>query len=174
MHDFVYLASQSPRRTQLLDQLGVAHRVLPPEPHEDVEALEHERVGELPAAYVQRVTLAKLQAARRRLAQRALPAAPILAADTTVALGRRILGKPSDAADASTRPSGVCEKNFPTAVLAPGILDVSRPIAFPLMRSASAFIRGDMTPPTIWPWFMFCGTYSPSTIDPALNLPWPS
>jgi len=101
MHDFVYLASQSPRRTQLLDQLGVAHRLLPPDPHEDAEALEHERHGETPADYVQRVTLVKLQAARRRLAQRALPAAPILAADTTVALGRRILGKPRDAADAA-------------------------------------------------------------------------
>jgi septum formation protein len=46
------------------------------------------------------VTRAKLAAARRRLAARALPEAPILCADTTVALGRRILGKPVDAADA--------------------------------------------------------------------------
>jgi septum formation protein len=98
--DFVYLASQSPRRRQLLDQLGVAHAPLLPEPHEDAEALEHVRPGELPRAYVERVTRAKLAAARERLRRRALPAAPILCADTTVALGRRILGKPADAGQA--------------------------------------------------------------------------
>jgi septum formation protein len=55
----------------------------------------------LPADYVQRVTLLKLRAARRRLLARGLPAAPILCADTTVALGRRIFGKPADASDAA-------------------------------------------------------------------------
>jgi septum formation protein len=100
-HDFVYLASQSPRRQQLLDQLGVSHRPLLAEVDEDAEALEAVRPGELPLAYVQRVTLAKLQAARRRLQRRGLPPAPILCADTTVALGRRILGKPADDADAT-------------------------------------------------------------------------
>ena len=97
---FIYLASQSPRRVQLLQQLGVAQRPLLPGPEEDAEALEAERAGELPRAYVERVTLAKLSAARRRLRLRALEPAPILVADTTVALGRRILGKPRDAADA--------------------------------------------------------------------------
>lgn len=97
MHAFVYLASQSPRRAQLLDQLGVRHVPLLAAADEDVEALEAERCGEAPALYVERVTRAKLAAARRRLAARALPAAPILAADTTVALGARILGKPADA-----------------------------------------------------------------------------
>jgi len=100
MHAFVYLASQSPRRAQLLEQIGVRHAPLLPGPEEDAEGLEAERAGELPAAYVERVTLAKLAAARRRLKRRGLPAAPILCADTTVALGRRILGKPRDAADA--------------------------------------------------------------------------
>ena len=95
-HDFVYLASQSPRRTQLLDQLGVAHRPLLPGRNEDAEALELERTGEAPVEYVQRVTLRKLAAARQRLAVRKLPPAPILVADTTVALGRRMLGKPRD------------------------------------------------------------------------------
>ncbi|MFT3819745.1 MAG: nucleoside triphosphate pyrophosphatase [Rubrivivax sp.] len=98
---FIYLASQSPRRAQLLDQLGVAHRPLLPAADEDAEALEAERPGEAPRDYVQRVTLAKLAAARQRLRARGLPPAPILAADTTVALGRRILGKPRDAADAA-------------------------------------------------------------------------
>ena len=100
-HAFVWLASQSPRRLQLLEQLGVAHRPLLPGPGEDVESLEAERPDERPEDYVCRVTRAKLQAARRRLAQRGLEPAPILCADTTVALGRRILGKPADAADAA-------------------------------------------------------------------------
>jgi septum formation protein len=99
-HDFVYLASQSPRRRQLLEQLGVRHELLLPGPEEDAEALEAEIAGELPHDYVERVTRAKLQAARRRLAARKLPPAPILCSDTTVALGRRVLGKPADAADA--------------------------------------------------------------------------
>ena len=99
-HDFIWLASQSPRRAQLLRQIGAEHFLLLADEHEDAEALEHEREGELPADYVQRVTLAKLDAARERHLRHALPAAPILAADTTVALGRRILGKPRDAADA--------------------------------------------------------------------------
>ena len=98
LHDFVYLASQSPRRSQLLDQLGVRHQALRPDDHEDAEALEAVEPGELPAHYVQRVTQHKLQAARQRWQRRGLPPAPILAADTTVALGRRILGKPDDAA----------------------------------------------------------------------------
>ena len=101
VHPFVYLASQSPRRVQLLDQLGVAHRPLLPDADEDAEALEAERTGELPLDYVHRVTLAKLAAARLRLKRRGLPQAPILCADTTVALGRRIFGKPRDAAQAA-------------------------------------------------------------------------
>ena len=99
--DFIYLASASPRRAQLLDQLGVRHRPLLPGPEEDAEALEAEFAGEGPADYVSRVTRAKLQAARRRLRVRGLAPAPILVADTTVALGRRILAKPADAAHAA-------------------------------------------------------------------------
>ena len=97
---FIYLASQSPRRAQLLGQLGVRHELLLAADDEDAEALEAERRGELPAAYVERVTRAKLSAARKRMQARALPEAPILAADTTVALGARILGKPLDAGHA--------------------------------------------------------------------------
>jgi septum formation protein len=97
---FVYLASQSPRRRQLLDQLGVRHELLLPDADEDAEALEAVLPREAPAAYVQRVTGLKLAAARRRLKRRGLPPAPILCADTTVALGRRILGKPADAGEA--------------------------------------------------------------------------
>jgi septum formation protein len=96
----VYLASASPRRRQLLDQIGVRYELLLPRADEDAEALEAERRGELPADYVERVTRAKLRAARIRLQASGLAAAPVLCADTTVALGRRILGKPLDAADA--------------------------------------------------------------------------
>jgi septum formation protein len=98
--EFIYLASQSPRRRQLLEQIGVCHELLLPRADEDAEGLEAERHGELPADYVERVTLAKLHAARARLKASGLAVAPILCADTTVALGRRILGKPIDAADA--------------------------------------------------------------------------
>jgi septum formation protein len=97
---FIYLASQSPRRRQLLEQIGVRHELLLPRDDEDAEALEAERDGELPAAYVERVTRAKLHAAQARLNASGRPAAPILCSDTTVALGRRILGKPVDADDA--------------------------------------------------------------------------
>lgn len=97
----LYLASQSPRRRQLLAQIGVEPVLLPPAPDEDAEALEALCPGELPAAYVQRVTAAKLNAAVARHAGQGLPPGAILCADTTVALGRRILGKPADAAQAA-------------------------------------------------------------------------
>jgi septum formation protein len=100
MADFIYLASQSPRRRQLLEQLGVRHELLLPDADEDAEALEVVKPGEAPAAYVQRVTQLKLDAALARLRRRGLPAAPVLCSDTTVALGRLIYGKPADAADA--------------------------------------------------------------------------
>ena len=100
MPSFVYLASQSPRRRQLLEQLGVAYELLLPEPHEDAEALEHVMPREAPLAYVQRVTQLKLDAALARQQRLGLPAAPVLCSDTTVALGSAILGKPADAADA--------------------------------------------------------------------------
>lgn len=97
----VYLASQSPRRSQLLEQLGVRHTLLLPSADEDAEALEVVLPGEAPADYVQRVTRLKLEAALQRRVARGLPDAPVLCADTTVALGRSILGKPQDAADAT-------------------------------------------------------------------------
>ena len=105
MPDFLYLASQSPRRSQLLDQLGVRHTLLLPNAEgdtaEDAEAIELQRPGEAPKAYVERVTGLKLDAAVQRHARRGLPTAPILCSDTTVALGRRIYGKPEDAQDAA-------------------------------------------------------------------------
>ncbi len=98
---FVYLASQSPRRRQLLEQLGVQYELLLADDSEDAEALEVVLPNEPPRAYVQRVTLLKLQAALARLQRRGLPLAPVLCSDTTVALGKTILGKPDDAKHAS-------------------------------------------------------------------------
>lgn len=98
---FIYLASASPRRAELLRQIGVTFRPLLADPsEEDVESLEALQPGESPTQYVERVTLAKAQAAARRLRQRDLPAAPILVADTTVAIGGTILAKPADDDDA--------------------------------------------------------------------------
>ncbi len=99
--DYLYLASQSARRRQLLAQIGVRHEPLLAAPGEDTEALEAALPDEAPADYVRRVTLAKLEAARERLRLRGLATAPILCADTTVALGERLLGKPHDDEEAA-------------------------------------------------------------------------
>jgi septum formation protein len=98
---FVYLASQSPRRRQLLEQLGIRYELLLADEHEDAEALEVVLPNEAPRAYVQRVTLLKLEAALTRMKRRGLPFAPVLCSDTTVALGKTILGKPDDAKHAA-------------------------------------------------------------------------
>ena len=63
MSDFIYLASQSPRRAQLLGQLGVRHALLLADAGEDAESLEAVLPNEAPATYVQRVTALKLDAA---------------------------------------------------------------------------------------------------------------
>lgn len=98
---FVYLASQSPRRRQLLEQLGVRYELLLADDTEDAEALEVVLANEAPRSYVQRVTLLKLEAALARMKRRGLPLAPVLCSDTTVAFGKAILGKPDDAKHAA-------------------------------------------------------------------------
>jgi septum formation protein len=108
MHSFIYLASQSPRRQELLTQIGVRFELLLSDSSEDAESLEIQLPNEPALAYVKRVTLAKLTAAKQRCDARGLPSAPILCADTTVALMEEdgksnkeiILGKPSDHQDA--------------------------------------------------------------------------
>ena len=108
MHSFIYLASQSPRRQELLTQIGVQFELLLADSSEDTESLEIQLPDEAALDYVKRVTLAKLMAAKERLHSRGLPSAPILCADTTVALtlddGKSIkeiiLGKPTDHQDA--------------------------------------------------------------------------
>ena len=96
LYPFIYLASQSPRRRELLAQLGVQVELLLPRPDEDAEALEAGRIGETAAAYVERVCVAKAEAARARLVAGGHPPAPILVADTTVTIDDAILGKPND------------------------------------------------------------------------------
>ena len=100
MSQFIYLASQSPRRRQLLEQLGVRHELLLPDADEDAEGLEVIKPNEAPVTYVQRVTQLKLDAALARLRRKGLEPAPVLCSDTTVALGRVIYGKPADEKDA--------------------------------------------------------------------------
>jgi septum formation protein len=78
----------------------VRYELLLPTPDEDAEALEIALPGEAPLSYVKRVTQLKLEAAMLRLKTRNLPKGPVLCADTTVALGREILGKPDNAQDA--------------------------------------------------------------------------
>lgn len=91
----LYLASRSPRRRELLAQAGVTF--------EPVEADVDEAVapGEDPEHYVLRVARAKAEAGWKRVVQAKLPRAPVLAADTTVALDGRIFGKPADRREAA-------------------------------------------------------------------------
>ena len=122
---FVWLASQSPRRRQLLDQLHVRHELLLADAHEDAESLEAVVPGELPAVYCERVTRLKLQAAVKRLKARGHASAPVLCADTTVALGRTIFGKPVDADDARAtlaRLSGRTHRVITAVAVAPASL----------------------------------------------------
>ena len=90
----IYLASQSPRRQELLRQIGVSFDVL------DVSIDEPPLQHEAPLAYVRRIAHDKAQAAQEHIMRHQLPTAPVLAADTTVVLGDLILGKPFDADDA--------------------------------------------------------------------------
>jgi septum formation protein len=99
----IYLASRSPRRRELLSQVGVRYHLLlfrsrpdsPPDVDESILA------NEQPDTYVERVARAKAQAGWRLLRLRNLPFAPVLAADTTVALDGQILGKPADRKEAA-------------------------------------------------------------------------
>ncbi len=100
----LYLASQSPRRQSILNDLQVNFQLLLPEPFENPELLEQTLPHEASKDYVLRVTLLKLKAAVERLQRQGLVWAPILCADTTVSLTHdsqdMILGKPQDANEA--------------------------------------------------------------------------
>jgi nucleoside triphosphate pyrophosphatase len=92
--DFIYLASASPRRRQLLEQIGVEYRTRP------AELSEAARAGEAPAAYVLRLAEQKANAVWQAL--EAGERRPVLAADTAVVIDDRLLGKPADERDALT------------------------------------------------------------------------
>lgn len=98
----IYLASRSPRRRELLGHIGVKFHLLlfrnRPGAAPDID--EAPREGENPRDYVMRVAHDKAAAGWKRMLERNLPRAPVLAADTTVALEGRIFNKPVDRADA--------------------------------------------------------------------------
>jgi septum formation protein len=99
----LYLASASPRRQELLKSIGVSFELLAPGADEDAEALEtppHARLAFRPEEYAQWAADQKLSAASKRLKARGLEEGRILSADTVVALGREVLGKPQDEAEA--------------------------------------------------------------------------
>jgi septum formation protein len=99
----IYLASRSPRRRELLAQIGVKFEPLlfREGPRQDADTDEAVRPGEQPDDYVRRVTHLKTDAAWQRVVmRRGLQRKPVLAADTTVALAGEILGKPVDRPDA--------------------------------------------------------------------------
>lgn len=91
--DFVYLASASPRRSELLRQIGVPFRVQP------ADIKEEQLPGETPETYVQRLAAAKADVvwAAVQAEQR-----PVLAADTAVVLDGAVLGKPKDTVEAES------------------------------------------------------------------------
>ena len=103
----IFLASQSPRRKSLLESVGLTPFVIPADPTIDAEALETPQPNEDPIVYVRRVANLKRDMAQQRL-QKTPPAEInqpadhdlVLAADTTVALDQKILGKPENAAHA--------------------------------------------------------------------------
>ena len=95
-HHRIYLASQSPRRRELLKQIGVNCEVLllRNDPRRSVHVDETPHAGEDPVEYVQRVCRDKALAGWDTLKFRNLPLHPVLAADTTVTLDGKIIGKP--------------------------------------------------------------------------------
>ena len=119
---YIYLASASPRRHELLNQIGVPHEILnvPPPPGEDEPILP----GESPIDYVRRTALHKAEWASTWLQQeidqaRRVPY-PILTADTTVALHHEILGKPTNPEDAKrilSKLSGQTHQVYTAVVL---------------------------------------------------------
>jgi len=100
---FVYLASRSPRRRELLRQIGVTFEVfqLREAAQRRADIDETPLPGESPEAYVLRVSRDKAQAAAAMVGARRVAPRPVLTADTTVACDGTILGKPADAADAA-------------------------------------------------------------------------
>jgi septum formation protein len=100
----IYLASQSPRRRELLKQIGINFEMLlmRSDPRRNLEVDETPHADEQPESYVRRICRAKAEAGFRVLKLRNLPPFPVLAADTTVTLDGKIFGKPDIAEHAAT------------------------------------------------------------------------
>ncbi len=121
----IYLASRSPRRRELLAQVGVRFDLLlfRVPPREDAEVNEDWQPGETPEAYVQRVARAKAEFGADLIARRAIVARPVLAADTTLDLDGEVIGKPRDEADAAailTRLAGRSHRVLTAIAMAQG------------------------------------------------------
>ena len=103
MPNTIYLASNSPRRRELLRQIGVGFDVIlfRGGPRADLDVDETPHPGEAPEDYVQRVALAKAEGGMQRVHWRHLPPRPVLAADTTLAFNGQIIGKPESPAHAA-------------------------------------------------------------------------
>jgi septum formation protein len=103
-HPSVYLASRSPRRQELLRQLGVEYEELllreAPGRRRDISEAPHK--DEPAQEYVKRIARLKASLGWRRMGRRGLPPKPVLGADTEVVLDGMVLGKPADAAAALT------------------------------------------------------------------------
>ncbi len=100
----IYLASRSPRRRELLTQIGIRFDLLlfRADGRSDAETDESVLPGEVPDDYVVRVARAKALHGQRLQVTRHLPSRPVLSADTTLDLDGRIIGKPADPADAAS------------------------------------------------------------------------
>jgi septum formation protein len=100
----VYLASKSPRRQELLRQIGVEFEelLLREAPGRRRDIVEVPRRDEAPFEYVKRVARTKAAVGWHRMGRRELPPKPVLAADTEVVVDGVVLGKPDDAADAAS------------------------------------------------------------------------
>jgi septum formation protein len=122
--DFIYLASASPRRRELLEQIGVPFRVLVPTVSEEPMGLETAE------AYVERVAVAKAGAVWGQVHDS--EPAPVLAADTAVVVGTEILGKPASEAaalDMLARLSGRCHRVLTAVSLRWHTLEARRLVA---------------------------------------------
>ncbi|KXB31544.1 septum formation inhibitor Maf [Dechloromonas denitrificans] len=99
----LYLASRSPRRRELLNQIGIAFDtiVFRGGSRADSETDETPHAGEDPLVYVERVARAKAEHGLKIVQERKLPLRPVLSADTTLEFEGEIIGKPLDQADAT-------------------------------------------------------------------------
>lgn len=156
MKSILYLASASPRRHELLNQIGIAHEILhvPSPPGED----EPRYATESPLEYVQRTAQDKANRAQEWISQQSINVSQpgkqtiILTADTTVALGNLVLGKPKDvkhASDILQLLSGKTHTVYTAVVLSQSISETNRKWSQWQSLSATQVSFAEMTEQTI-------------------------